>query len=124
MIMPYHRNTKNHKYFQFEDENNETNVETINMIQSKMSNEDIYDIKPFKEYSLKDPARFGINIAFERNLDATYGILINYHLMCAMIVMVSAINFLVDPKLVPGRAGLLVTLFLVLTNFFCKAQVG
>ena len=94
------------------------------MIQSAMSNDNIFNIKAFKEYSLKDPTRFGIKIVFERNIDATYGILINYHLMCAIIIMVSAINFLVDPKLVPGRAGLLVTLFLVLTNFFGKAQVG
>ena len=47
----------------------------------------------------------------------------NYNLMCAIIVLVSSVNFLVDPKVVPGRAGVLVTLFLVLTNFFCNAQV-
>ena len=90
-----------------------------------MSNDtNSYVIKAIEEYSLKDPTRFGIKIAFERNIVATNGILINYHLMCAMIVTVSAINFLIDPKVVPGRAGLLVTMFLVLTNFFCKAQVG
>lgn len=83
-----------------------------------------YVIKAIEKYSLKNPTRFGIKILFDRTTTATYGIVINYHLMCAMIILVSAINFLVDPKLVPGRAGLLVTLFLVLTNFFCKAQVG
>ena len=83
-----------------------------------------YVIKPIEKFSLKNPTKFGIKISFERTTKATHGILINYHLMCAIIIMVSAINFLVDPKLVPGRAGLLVTLFLVLTNFFGKAQVG
>ena len=82
-----------------------------------------YIIKAFEEYSLKDPARFGINFTFKRDIEATYDILLNYNLMCAIIVLVSAVNFLVDPKVVPGRAGVLVTLFLVLTNFFCDAQV-
>ena len=90
------------------------------------NNTNDYTIEEIEEYSLVDPAapaRFGIKITFKRSLYATYGILINYHLMCGMIVVVSSINFLVDPKVVPGRAGLLVTLFLVLTNFFCAAQV-
>ena len=82
-----------------------------------------YIIKVIEEYSLQDPARFGINITFERDIEETYGILLNYNLMCAIIVLVSSVNFLVDPKVVPGRAGVLVTLFLVLTNFFCNAQV-
>ena len=43
--------------------------------------------------------------------------------MCATLVLVAAVNFLIDPKVVPGRAGLLVTLFLVLANFFSDAQV-
>ena len=111
-------------YFQFDDQSNETKVVAINIIHPRMSIDNIYDIKAIKEYSLKDQTGFGIKITFVRNTETRNGILINYHLMCGMIVMVSAINFLVDPKIVPGRAGLLVTLFLVLTNFFGKAQVG
>ena len=87
------------------------------------NNTNDYTIEKIEEYSLVDPARFGIKITFKRSHHATNGILINYNLMCGMIVVVSSINFLVDPKIVPGRAGLLVALFLVLTNFFCKAQV-
>ena len=82
-----------------------------------------YIIKAIEEYSHRDAARFGINITFERDIEETYGILMNYNLMCAIIVLVSSVNFLVDSKVVPGRAGVLVTLFLVLTNFFCNAQV-
>ena len=66
---------------------------------------------------------FGLRISFERNTAGISGILMNYHFMCATLVLVASINYLVDPDVVPGRAGLLVTLFLVLTNFFSNAQV-
>ena len=68
--------------------------------------------------------QFGIEIHFGRNSEGIHGILMNYHLMCATLVIVTSINFLIDPKVVPGRAGLLVTIFLVLTNFFTSAQVS
>ena len=105
--------------------NNETHVGTINLKSPTLSNdENGYAIKSFEGYaSLKDSSIFGIRINFERNSKGTNGILINYHLMCAILVLVGSINFLIDPKVVPGRAGLLVTLFLVLTNFFSDAQV-
>ena len=67
--------------------------------------------------------KFGIQISFERNSKGINGILINYHLISSVLVLVAAINFLIDPKVVPGRAGLLVTLFLVMTGFFSDAQV-
>ena len=68
-------------------------------------------------------SKFGIQISFERNSQGINGILINYNLVCAILVLVAAINFLIDPKVVPGRAGLMVTIFLVLTNIFTSAQV-
>ena len=67
--------------------------------------------------------KFGIQISFERNSKGINGILINYHLISSILVLVAAINFLIDPKLVPGRAGLMVMIFLVLTNLFTSAQV-
>ena len=67
--------------------------------------------------------RFGIHISFQRNSDGINGILIYYHLMCAVLVLVSSINYVIDPKVVPGRAGLLITVHLVLTTFFSDAQV-
>ena len=39
------------------------------------------------------------------------------------LVIIGGISFLIDPKIVPGRMGLLVTLFLVLANFFTNAKV-
>ena len=113
------------KKFQFEDKRNETVIDDIRLKRHpKMSKKkNNYIIKVIEDYTLKDPARFGINITFKRDIEETYEILMNYNLMCAIIVLVSSVNFLVDSKVVPGLAGVLVTLFLVLTNFFCNAQV-
>ena len=98
------------------------NVKTIKLKNSKLSNDtNNYIVKPFEKYM--NGSSFGIHISFERNTKGTIGILINYHFMCATLVLIASINFLIDPNVVPGRAGLLVTLFLVLTNFFSAAQV-
>ena len=67
--------------------------------------------------------KFGICISFQRTSDGIHGILVYYHLMCAVLVLVSSINYVIDPKVVPGRAGLLITVYLVLTTFFSDAQV-
>jgi len=42
----------------------------------------------------------------------------NYHFPSGLFVVVSWVSFLINPTVVPGRMGLLVTLFLVLTNMF------
>ena len=82
-----------------------------------------YIIKPFEVFKRSNGSSFAIQVSFERNEEGINSILFKYHLMCATLVLVATINFLIDPKVVPGRAGLLVTLFLVLTNFFTCAQV-
>ena len=79
-----------------------------------------YTIKDFELFHTNNPATFGFNVTFERN---PQGYIINYHLICGMLVLVASINFVIDPKIVPGRAGLLITIFLVLTSFFSDAQV-
>ena len=64
---------------------------------------------------------FGVEFNFETNF---VGYLIRYYLICCILVaLVSSISFMIKPSIVPGRAGLLVTLFLVLANFFSLAQV-
>ena len=94
------------------------------MVSFKTSNDtNDYNINSIEPYHFNRTSKFGIHFAFERNSKGIYGILINYNLMCAMLVLVASINFLIDPKVVPGRAGLLVTLFLVMTGFFSDAQV-
>ena len=77
--------------------------------------------KPFENYT--KGLTFGLRISFERNNNGISGILINFHFMCGILVLIASINFLIDPSVVPGRSGFLVTLFLVLTNFFSAAQV-
>ena len=94
---------------------------------SKLSNDtNDYVIHPFEVIvhdDTKTNLKFDIQISFERNPKGISGILINCHLICITLVLVAAINFLIDPKAVPGRAGLMVTIFLVLTNIFTSAQV-
>ena len=64
---------------------------------------------------------FGVEFHFETNI---VGYLVRYYLICAILVsLISSISFMIKPSIVPGRAGLLVTLFLVLANFFSLAQV-
>ena len=79
--------------------------------------------KDFEKYSLADPPRFGINITFERDIQEIYGILINYNLMCALLVLVSSVNFLIDPK-DSNRAAILVALLLVLATVFNATKVS
>ena len=43
--------------------------------------------------------------------------------MCATLVLVAAVNFLIDPHDTSGRAGVMLTIFLVLVIFFSDAQV-
>ena len=74
-----------------------------------------------KIYQITNPAMFGIELKFERNIK---GFIIKYHLMCGTLASIASISFLIEPKVVPGRAGLLVTLFLVLSNFFTNALVN
>ena len=94
------------------------------MTSFKMSNDtNDYNINSIEVYHFNLTSKFGIHVKFERNTNGIISILINYHMICAMLVFVASINFLIDPKVVPGRAGLLVTIFLVLTNFFSGAQV-
>ena len=85
------------------------------------NNTNNYIINPLRIMQNSNESSFTIQISFERNSKG--GVLIRYHLMCALLVITASLNFLIDPKVVPGRAGMLVTLFLVLANFFSDAQV-
>ena len=66
------------------------------------------------------PAVFGIKFELSRDPMA---FIVKYHVTSGVLVFIGGISFLIDPKIVPGRMGLLVTLFLVLANFFSNAQV-
>ena len=80
-----------------------------------------YIITKQRKFASNKSALFGIEFQFE-----TYvvGFLVKYYLICGILVsLISSISFMIKPSIVPGRAGLLVTLFLVLANFFSLAQV-
>ena len=79
-----------------------------------------YIIKSVEEYHSNE--KFWIQIKFERNYVSQSGILINYHLMCAMLVLAASINFVFNAK-DTNRSCLLVALLLVLATFFSDAQV-
>ena len=46
-----------------------------------------------------------------------------YYLPCVGLVLLTSVSFFVPPKMVPGRGGMLVTLFLVLNNIFSAFKV-
>ena len=103
---------------------NQTAIKNINLINPKTSHTNDFFLGPFEVYNSSSPTKVGIRLSFERNSKGITGILINYNLICVTFILVASINFLIDPNVVPGRAGLLVTLYLVLTSFFTSAQVN
>ena len=95
----------------------------ITLINPKMSNNtNKYTIKPFEAYKLSRGSNFVIRVSFERNVEGIYGILSNYHLMCAMLVLVASTNFVYDAK-DSNRSCMLIALLLVQTSYFSAAQV-
>ena len=112
---------------QFADTNLETIVGNINITNLKKH----YDIKSYEIQTIdtivsknEDGEQiFGILINFERNTDGKNGILISYNLMCAILVMISLVNFLINP-IDSNRAAVLVALILVLATIFNFAQVS
>ena len=71
---------------------------------------------------LNNSAYFGINIEVERTIEDITGILLQYHFICAMLVILASINFLFDAK-DTNRSCLLAALLLVITTIFSVGQV-
>ena len=64
-------------------------------------------------------ATCGFNIVLKRK---KLQIFFHMYLPSMLLVIVSWVSFLVDPDIVPGRLGLIVTIFLVLVNIFIGVQ--
>jgi len=80
-----------------------------------------FTITKERKYFSNTSAVFGVEFQFETNI---VGYLIRYYLICGILVsLISAISFMIKPSIVPGRIGLLITIFLVLASFFSLAQV-
>ena len=79
-----------------------------------------YVINTPRAYHINNPATFGIQIDFSRNCKV---FIFKYYVLCGILASTASFSFLIDPKCVSGRAGLLVALLLILSNFFIYAQV-
>ena len=108
----------------------ETSIKNFTMKPSEFQND--VTIKGYKQFAYPTVKQETKKIQFgtETKLVVTFflerkpnGYLIRYHLVCAALVFIGSISFFIEPKIVPGRSGLLVTLFLVLAAFFSNAQV-
>ena len=103
----------------------ETTISNINITNpEKRYGIDDYVIKSFETIATKGDREeiFGILVNFDRSNKDKIGILVSYNLMCAILVMISLVNFLIDPK-DSNRAAVLVALILVLAMVFNAAQV-
>ena len=110
----------------FGDASTETTFKEINLTNPKMHDDvNSYAIRSFQTIVPKSEGEetFGILVKFERNTDGRNGILISYNLMCAILVMISLVTFLIDPK-DSNRAAILVALVLVLATIFNSSQVS
>ena len=61
----------------------------------------------------------GFYVALDRKRSQTF---CQVYLTCILFVIVSWVSFLIRPEAIPGRIGLLVTIFLVLVNIFDGAK--
>ena len=68
-----------------------------------------------KENITKEFAKCGFNIVLKRT---RFQIVFQVYLTSALFVIVSWVSFVIKPEVVPGRMGLLITIFLVLINIF------
>ena len=117
----------NGNILKFADADLETIVGNINLTNSKehhdINNYEIKTIDTIVSRNEDGKETFGILVNFERNTDGKSGILISYNLMCAILVMISLVNFLINPN-DSNRAAVLVALILVLATIFNSAQVS
>ena len=108
----------------------ETSIKNVTVRKSEFQN--TVTIKDYRAFAFPNieqetmSSQFGVEtkfvVTFSLHREPS-GYLIRYHLVCMILVLIGSISFLIEPKIVPGRAGLLVTLFLVLAAFFSNAQV-
>ena len=107
-------------YFQIENRENEISIGnvTLNYVERGVSG---FTIELSKLKPMDNPPRFGILIKLDR-ISSVY--LMKYYGVCMILVIAGSGSFLIDPKVVSGRNGILVTLLLVTSNFFSMAQVN
>ena len=95
-------------------------LETPTLLGFKLSLKEIpakLKITSGKEYHY---TQFGVEIKLQRIFE---NYIYNYYLPCILIVLASSLSFIIPLSAIPGRVGLVVTLFLTLTNMFIYARV-
>ena len=65
-------------------------------------------------------SRFGVEIKLARRLEKY---VLESYVPCTLIVLASILSFIVPLSAIPGRVGLVVTLFLTLTHMFLSQRV-
>ena len=82
-----------------------------------------------QQYSIK-VSMIGNNITETKTVGMTFHMqrysmpfIQKYYIPCIVLILLTSVSFFVPPKLVPGRGGMLVTLFLVLNNIFSASKV-
>ena len=63
---------------------------------------------------------FGVEIKLQRRFE---NYIYEYYVPCILIVLASTLSFIIPLSAIPGRIGLVVTLFLTLTNMFIYERV-
>ena len=114
------------------DAMHETSIKNVTLIKSGFQNRiTIKGYKAFAFPTIQQETKSSPSFGFETKFFVTFslhrdpfGYLVRYHLVCLVLAIIGSISFLIEPKIVPGRSGLLVTLFLVLASFFSNAQVN
>ena len=79
-----------------------------------------YSIRVVSNNSNGEHANIGLTVYLQR---FSWPFLEKYYLPCIGLVILTSVSFFVPPKMVPGRGGMLVTLFLVLNNIFSASKV-
>ena len=93
---------------------NTTNAAFDIQIQPLMSSQEVFRTQNFSQ------AR--IEIQLTRKLSGTFKLIGSYYLPTLLYSSLSLFSFAIQPETVPGRMGMLVTLFLIVTNVYSSVD--
>ena len=90
-------------------------------VQNKGYNGRLQDYKiNMSVFNHAENGSFGVDLHLQRY---TEPFIFKYYIPCCALTTITSISFFIPPKVVPGRGGIMVTMFLVLTNIFSNSKV-
>ena len=90
-------------------------------VQNKGYNGRLQDYKiNMNVFNYTEYGSFGVAINLQRYSEP---FIFKYYIPCSALTIITSMSFFVPPKVVPGRGGMMVTMFLVLTNIFSNSKV-